>query len=223
MLERAQGPTLLDCKYADTCFAVALGSVLAGCYTQVPHRCTVYQHIQQKHITAIVPYVSQARLWYLVLDQFNAKCCRKKAMPNKVFSQEDRSQSSQFHHYHLSGSFFFWYYSVLDLILQKHGSSPMSPSGSFVIAGIPVPVSLTSQVSGTFRRFSISKSTLSSLVIFEISQCYVVSLISRSPQRGSVLDTAVLMVCTPYVSVSHSSQAHFWKDRYDLLQYSRLQ
>ena len=44
MLERAQGPTLLDCNYADTCFTVALGSVLAGCYTQVPHRSTLYRH-----------------------------------------------------------------------------------------------------------------------------------------------------------------------------------
>ena len=37
VLERAQGPTLLDCNYADACFTVSLGSVLAGCYTQVPH------------------------------------------------------------------------------------------------------------------------------------------------------------------------------------------
>ena len=44
VLERSQGPTLLDCNYADTCFTVALGSVLAGCYTQVPHRSTLYQH-----------------------------------------------------------------------------------------------------------------------------------------------------------------------------------
>ena len=36
VLERAQGSTLLDCNYADTCFTVALRSVLAGCYTQVP-------------------------------------------------------------------------------------------------------------------------------------------------------------------------------------------
>ena len=43
VLERAQGPTLLDCNYADTCFTVALGSVLAGCYTQVPQRSTLYQ------------------------------------------------------------------------------------------------------------------------------------------------------------------------------------
>ena len=45
VLERAQGPTLLDCNYADACFTVALGSVLAGCYTQVPHRSTLYQHV----------------------------------------------------------------------------------------------------------------------------------------------------------------------------------
>ena len=44
VLERAQGSTLLDCNYADTCFTVALGSVLAGCYTQVPHRSTLYRH-----------------------------------------------------------------------------------------------------------------------------------------------------------------------------------
>ena len=43
VLERAQGPTLLDCNYADTCFTVTLGSVLASCYTQVPHR-SLYQH-----------------------------------------------------------------------------------------------------------------------------------------------------------------------------------
>ena len=30
VLERAQGPTLLDCNYADTCFTAARGSVLAG-------------------------------------------------------------------------------------------------------------------------------------------------------------------------------------------------
>ena len=45
VLERAQGPTLLDCNYADTCFTAARGSVLAGGYTQVPHRSTLYQHI----------------------------------------------------------------------------------------------------------------------------------------------------------------------------------
>ena len=44
VLERAQGPTLLDCNYADTCFTAARGPVLAGCYTQVPHRSTLYQH-----------------------------------------------------------------------------------------------------------------------------------------------------------------------------------
>ena len=44
MIKRAQSPTLLDWYYADTCFTVALGSVLAGCYTQVPHRSTLYQH-----------------------------------------------------------------------------------------------------------------------------------------------------------------------------------
>ena len=43
VLERAQGPTLLDCNHADTWFTVALGSVLAGCYTQVPHRSTLRQ------------------------------------------------------------------------------------------------------------------------------------------------------------------------------------
>ena len=45
VLERAQGPTLLDCNYADTCFTAARGSVLAGGYTQVPHRSTLYQKI----------------------------------------------------------------------------------------------------------------------------------------------------------------------------------
>ena len=40
VLERAQGPTLLDCNYADTCFTAARGSVLAGGCTQVPHRST---------------------------------------------------------------------------------------------------------------------------------------------------------------------------------------
>ena len=41
---RAQGPTLLDCNYADTCFTAARGSALAGGCTQVPHRSTLYQH-----------------------------------------------------------------------------------------------------------------------------------------------------------------------------------
>ena len=45
MLEIAQGPTLLDCIYADTCFTAVLRSVLAGCYTQVPHRSTLCQHL----------------------------------------------------------------------------------------------------------------------------------------------------------------------------------
>ena len=36
--------TLLDWNYADTCFTAARGSVLAGCYTQVPHRSTLHQH-----------------------------------------------------------------------------------------------------------------------------------------------------------------------------------
>ena len=44
-LERTQDPTLLDCNYADTCFTVTLGSVLAGCYTRVPHRSTLYQQV----------------------------------------------------------------------------------------------------------------------------------------------------------------------------------
>ena len=43
VLERVQGPTLLDCNYADTCFTVALGSVLAGWYAHVPHRSLLYQ------------------------------------------------------------------------------------------------------------------------------------------------------------------------------------
>ena len=30
VLERAQGPTPLDCNYADTCFTAARGCVLAG-------------------------------------------------------------------------------------------------------------------------------------------------------------------------------------------------
>ena len=47
----AQGPTLLDCNYADTCFTVALGSVLAGCYTQVPHRSTLYQQVTSTRVT----------------------------------------------------------------------------------------------------------------------------------------------------------------------------
>ena len=44
------GSPLLNCScgithtHADICFTVALGSVLAGCYTQVPHRSTFYQH-----------------------------------------------------------------------------------------------------------------------------------------------------------------------------------
>ena len=29
--------------HADICFIVALGSILAGCYTQVPHRSTLHQ------------------------------------------------------------------------------------------------------------------------------------------------------------------------------------
>ena len=45
MLVRAQGPTLLDCNYADTCFTAARGSVLAGGCTQAPHRSTLYQHL----------------------------------------------------------------------------------------------------------------------------------------------------------------------------------
>ena len=44
VLERAQGPTLLDCNRADTCFTVALGSVPACRYSQVPDRSTLYQH-----------------------------------------------------------------------------------------------------------------------------------------------------------------------------------
>ena len=46
------GSPLLNCScgitptHADICFinSVALGSVLAACYTQVPHRSTLYQH-----------------------------------------------------------------------------------------------------------------------------------------------------------------------------------
>ena len=48
MLVRAQGPTLLDCNYADTCFTAARGSVLAGGCTQVPHRSTSYQHAPRR-------------------------------------------------------------------------------------------------------------------------------------------------------------------------------
>ena len=44
VLERAQGPTLLHCNYADTFFTVAFGSVLADCDTQVPQRSTLNQH-----------------------------------------------------------------------------------------------------------------------------------------------------------------------------------
>ena len=43
VLERAQGPTLLDSNYADTCFTAARGSVLAGGCTQVPHRTPLYR------------------------------------------------------------------------------------------------------------------------------------------------------------------------------------
>ena len=44
VLERAQGPTLLDCNDADTCITAARGSVLAGGCTQVPHRTPLYRH-----------------------------------------------------------------------------------------------------------------------------------------------------------------------------------
>ena len=51
VIERAQGPTLLDCNYADNGFTVALGSVLAGCYTQVPHRSTLYRQVTSTRVT----------------------------------------------------------------------------------------------------------------------------------------------------------------------------
>ena len=51
VLERAQGPTLLDCNYADTCYTAARGSVLAGCYTQLPHRSILYQQITSTRVT----------------------------------------------------------------------------------------------------------------------------------------------------------------------------
>ena len=51
VLERAQGPTLLDCNYADTCFTAARGSVLAGGCTQVPHRTPLYRHCSLAAIT----------------------------------------------------------------------------------------------------------------------------------------------------------------------------
>ena len=51
VLERAQGPTLLDCNYADTCFTVALGSILSGCYAQVPNRSTLYQQVTSTRVT----------------------------------------------------------------------------------------------------------------------------------------------------------------------------
>ena len=47
VLERALGPTLLDYNYADTCFTVALGSALDGCYTQVPHRSTYTNRLRE--------------------------------------------------------------------------------------------------------------------------------------------------------------------------------
>ena len=43
VLERAQGPTLFDCNFAETCFTAARGSVLAGDCTQVPHRTPLYR------------------------------------------------------------------------------------------------------------------------------------------------------------------------------------
>ena len=51
VLERTQGPTLLNCNYADTCFTAALGSVLAGCYTQVPHRTPLYRQVTSTRVT----------------------------------------------------------------------------------------------------------------------------------------------------------------------------
>ena len=51
VLERAQGPTLLDCNYADTCFTAARASVLAGGCTQVPHRSTLYQQVSSTRVT----------------------------------------------------------------------------------------------------------------------------------------------------------------------------
>ena len=53
VLERAQCPTLLDCNYADTCFSAARGSVLAGCYTQVPHRSTLYQQSRPHEVAQV--------------------------------------------------------------------------------------------------------------------------------------------------------------------------
>ena len=50
VLERAQGPTLLDSNYVDTCFTAARGSVLAGGCTQVPHRTPLFRHT----ITAVL-------------------------------------------------------------------------------------------------------------------------------------------------------------------------
>ena len=34
----------MDCNYADICFTVALGSILAGCYTQIYIIPTRYEH-----------------------------------------------------------------------------------------------------------------------------------------------------------------------------------
>ena len=51
VLERAQGPTLLDCNYADTCFTAARGSVLAGGCTQVPHRTPLYRQVTSTRVT----------------------------------------------------------------------------------------------------------------------------------------------------------------------------
>ena len=51
------GSPLLNCScgithtHADICFTVALGSVLAGCYTQVPHRSTLYQQVMSTRVT----------------------------------------------------------------------------------------------------------------------------------------------------------------------------
>ena len=63
VLERAQGPTLLDCNYADTCFTAARGSVLAGGCTQVPHRTPLYQQIPgTRYIQAAYHLVKLSRV-----------------------------------------------------------------------------------------------------------------------------------------------------------------
>ena len=68
VLQRAQGPTLLDCNYADTCFTAALGSVHAGRYTQVQHISTSYQQVTTTRVTR-GPQVCSSTLLFFVLSK----------------------------------------------------------------------------------------------------------------------------------------------------------